>query len=66
MSGTGVATTVTLGAASWPMLRRGGYPQDEGGGVLAASGIGAILSPPMIGAAAFLIAEFLDVSYLTC
>ena len=44
---------------------RGGYPKEEGGGVLAASGIGAILSPPTLGAAAFIIAEFLKVSYLT-
>ena len=65
VSGSGVATTVTLGSVTWPILRRGGYPKDEGGGVLAASGIGAILSPPTLGAAAFIIAEFLEVSYLT-
>ena len=65
VSGSGVATTVTLGTVTWPILRRGGYPAEEGGGVLAASGIGAILSPPTLGAAAFIIAEFLGVSYLT-
>ena len=65
VSGSGVATTVTLGGVSWPLLRRAGYPKEEGGGVLAAAGIGALLSPPTLGAAAFLIAEFLDVSYLT-
>jgi len=65
VSGSGVATTVTLGTVTWPMLRRGGYPKEAGGGVLAASGIGAILSPPTLGAAAFIIAEFLGVSYLT-
>ena len=64
VSGSGVATTVTLGTVTWPILRRAGYPKEEGGGVLAASGIGAILSPPTLGAAAFIIAEFLDVSYL--
>jgi TRAP transporter 4TM/12TM fusion protein len=65
VSGSGVATTVTLGSVTWPILRRGGYPRDEGGGVLAASGIGALLSPPTLGAAAFIIAEFLQESYLT-
>jgi TRAP transporter 4TM/12TM fusion protein len=64
VSGSGVATTVTLGGVAWPLLRRAGYPREEGGGVLAAAGIGAILSPPTLGAAAFLIAEFLEVSYL--
>jgi TRAP transporter 4TM/12TM fusion protein len=64
VSGSGVATTVTLGSVTWPILRKGGYPKEQGGGVLAASGIGAILSPPTLGAAAFIIAEFLGVSYL--
>ncbi|MDQ3937332.1 MAG: TRAP transporter fused permease subunit, partial [Chloroflexota bacterium] len=64
VSGSGVATTVTLGGVSWPILRRAGYPPEQGGGVLAAAGIGAILSPPTLGAAAFIIAETLGVSYL--
>jgi TRAP transporter 4TM/12TM fusion protein len=64
VSGSGAATTVTLGTVTWPILRRGGYPREQGGGVLAASGIGAILSPPTLGAAAFIIAEFLGISYL--
>ena len=64
VSGSGVATTVTLGSVSWPVLRRAGYPQAQGGGVLAAAGIGAILSPPTLGAAAFIIAELLRESYL--
>ena len=64
VSGSGVATTVTLGAVAWPLLRRAGYTPEAGGGILSASGIGAILAPPMMGAAAFLIAEFLKISYL--
>ncbi|MFN0074577.1 MAG: TRAP transporter permease [Chloroflexota bacterium] len=64
VSGSGVATTVTLGSLAWPMLRRGGYDRDTAGGILAASGLGAILSPPTLGAAAFLIAEYLNVTYL--
>ena len=63
VSGSGVATTVMLGAISWPMMRRAGYPADTGGAMLAAAGIGAILSPPVMGAAAFLIAEFLNITY---
>jgi TRAP transporter 4TM/12TM fusion protein len=63
VSGSGVATTVTLGSVTWPLLRKAGYPKDDGGGMLAAAGIGAILSPPTLGAAAFIIAEFLEESY---
>jgi TRAP transporter 4TM/12TM fusion protein len=64
VSGSGVATTVTLGALAWPMLRKAGYDRDTAGGILSAAGIGALLSPPTLGAAAFLIAEYLEVSYL--
>ena len=64
VSGSGVATTVTLGAVVWPLLRRAGFSAEIGGGILSASGIGAIMAPPMMGAAAFLIAEFLQITYL--
>jgi TRAP transporter 4TM/12TM fusion protein len=64
VSGSGVATTVTLGSVAWPLLRRAGYDRESGGAVLSAAGIGAILSPPTLGAAAFLIAEYLRISYL--
>ncbi|MFY9314008.1 MAG: TRAP transporter fused permease subunit [Burkholderiales bacterium] len=63
-SGSGVATTVTLGAVASPMLAKVGYSKDEAGGLLAAGGLGAIISPPVLGAAAFIIAEFLKISYL--
>ncbi len=63
-SGSGVATTVTLGAVAWPMMKKVGYAPADAGGLLAAGGLGAIISPPVLGAAAFLIAEFLKISYL--
>ncbi len=63
-SGSGVATTVTIGSVAWPMLARSGYERNAAGGLLAAGGLGAIISPPVLGAAAFLIAEFLSISYL--
>ena len=64
VSGSGVATTVMLGSVSWPLLRRAGFKPETGGAILSAAGIGALLSPPTLGAAAFLIAEFLRISYL--
>jgi TRAP transporter 4TM/12TM fusion protein len=63
-SGSGVATTVTLGSVAYPMLQKAGYEKNAAGGLLAAGGLGAIISPPVLGAAAFLIAEFLKISYL--
>ena len=63
-SGSGVATTVTLGAVAYPLLAKAGYGKNAAGGLLAAGGLGAIISPPVLGAAAFLIAEFLKISYM--
>ena len=65
VSGSGVATTVTLGSVAWPVHEaRGVRRRTLPGAMLAASGIGALLSPPTLGAAAFLIAEYLRISYL--
>src|SRR5436190_20796814 len=63
-SGSGVATTVTIGAVAYPLMQRAGFERNAAGGLLAAGGLGAIISPPVLGAAAFLIAEFLKISYL--
>jgi TRAP transporter 4TM/12TM fusion protein len=63
-SGSGVATTVTVGSVAASMLNKIGYDKNAAGGLLAAGGLGAIISPPVLGAAAFLIADFLKISYL--
>jgi TRAP transporter 4TM/12TM fusion protein len=63
-SGSGVATTVMVGSVAYPMMKKAGFRPDAAGGLLAAAGLGAIISPPVLGAAAFLIAEFLKISYL--
>ena len=64
VSGSGVANTVTLGSVAWPMLKRAGYAPAMGGAIFSAAGIGAIICPPALGAAAFIIAEFLHITYL--
>lgn len=63
-SGSGVATTVTVGSVAGKMLQEMGYEKNAAGGLLAAGGLGAIISPPVLGAAAFLIADFLGRSYM--
>lgn len=63
-SGSGVANTVAIGSVAYPMLEKSGYDKDNAGGFLAAGGMGAITTPPVMGAAAFLIAEFLRISYV--
>src|SRR5439155_389102 len=63
VSGSGVATTVTLGSITYPMLKRAGHDRESSGAILSAGGIGAVISPPVLGPAAFLMAEIL-VSYI--
>jgi TRAP transporter 4TM/12TM fusion protein len=63
-SGSGVATAVTLASVATPMLRRAGYDRERAGAILSAGGIGAVLSPPVMGAASFLIAELTRVPYV--
>jgi TRAP transporter 4TM/12TM fusion protein len=64
VSGSGVATTVTLGAITYPMLRKAGHDRESSGAILSAGGIGAVISPPVLGAAAFLMSEILRIPYL--
>ena len=53
-----------MGAIAYPLLQKAGYDRESAGGLLSAGGIGAVISPPILGAAAFLIAEILKITYL--
>ena len=64
VSGSGVATTVTLGSIAYPMLKKAGHDKESSGAILSAGGIGAVISPPVLGPAAFIMAEILRISYL--
>jgi TRAP transporter 4TM/12TM fusion protein len=64
VSGSGVATTVTLGSIAYPMLKKAGHDRESSGAILSAGGIGAVISPPVLGPAAFIMAEILRISYL--
>jgi TRAP transporter 4TM/12TM fusion protein len=61
--GSGVATTMSVTPVMWPILKKAGYSADMAAGLIAAGGIGAVISPPLMGAAAFLIMQFLNVPY---
>jgi TRAP transporter 4TM/12TM fusion protein len=61
--GSGVATTMSVSPVMWPVLKQAGYTPNMAAGLIAAGGIGAVLSPPLMGAAAFLIMQFLGVSF---
>jgi len=61
--GSGVATTMSVTPIMWPILKKAGYSPDMAAGLIATGGIGAVLSPPLMGAAAFLIMQFMGVSF---
>ncbi|MFN3659445.1 MAG: TRAP transporter permease [Pseudolabrys sp.] len=63
ISGSAVANVVATGVVSIPMMKRGGYPGYKAGAIEAVASTGGQLMPPVMGAAAFLMAEFLQMSY---
>lgn len=63
VSGSSVANAVTTGSFTIPLMRRAGYADTTAGGVVAASSTGGQIMPPVMGAAAFIMAQFLGVSY---
>jgi len=65
LSGSSVANAVTVGSLTIPAMIRVGYKREFAGAVEAASSTGGQITPPVLGAAAFLMIEFLNVSYQT-
>jgi len=65
LSGSSVANAVTVGSLTIPAMIRLGYPRHFAGGVEAASSTGGQITPPIMGAAAFLMIEFLNLPYST-
>jgi TRAP transporter 4TM/12TM fusion protein len=61
--GSGVATTMSVAPIMWPILSKAGYSPNMAAGLIATGGIGAVLSPPLMGAAAFLIMQFLGTTF---
>jgi len=63
ISGSSVANTVTTGSFTIPLMKRTGYPDYFAAGVEASSSTMGQIMPPIMGAAAFIMAEFLGISY---
>ena len=63
VSGSSVGNTVTTGSVTIPMMKRTGYPPEFAGAVEAASSTGGQIMPPIMGAAAFLMAEYMNIPY---
>jgi TRAP transporter 4TM/12TM fusion protein len=63
ISGSAVANVTATGVVTIPMIKRDGYPAHKAGAIEAVASTGGQLMPPVMGAAAFLMAEFLQISY---
>ena len=63
LSGSSIANAVTVGSLTIPAMIRVGYPRHFAAGVEAASSTGGQITPPIMGAAAFLMIEFLNIPY---
>lgn len=64
ITGSSVANTVSNGAFTIPMMKKSGYKGEFAGAVEAASSTGGQIAPPIMGAAAFIMIEFIDTSYV--
>lgn len=63
VSGSSVGNTVTTGSVTIPMMKKTGYQGEFAAAVEAAASTGGQIMPPIMGAAAFLMAEYMDVTY---
>jgi TRAP transporter 4TM/12TM fusion protein len=63
ISGSSIANTVTTGTFTIPLMKRVGYSAVKAGAIECAAGVNGQLMPPVMGAAAFLIAEYVGITY---
>ncbi|XKF15113.1 TRAP transporter permease [Halomonas sp. BLK-85] len=64
ISGSSIANTVTTGTFTIPMMKRVGFPSEKAGAVEVASSVNGQIMPPVMGAAAFLMVEYVGISYV--
>lgn len=65
LSGSVITNVLTTGAMTIPAMKRTGYPARYAAGIEACASTGGVLMPPVMGATAFVMASFLDISYIT-
>lgn len=65
INGSGVANAAAVGTVTIPMMKKAGFKSHFAGAVEAVSGTGGVIAPPIMGAASFVMAEFLGIPYRT-
>ena len=64
ISGSSIANVVTTGTFTIPLMRRVGFPPEKAGAVEVSSSVNGVLTPPVMGAVAFLMTEYVGISYV--
>ena len=64
VSGSSIANIVTTGTFTIPLMKKVGYPATKAGAIEVAASTDGQLAPPIMGAAAFIIAEYVNVPYI--
>lgn len=64
ISGSSIANVVTVGTFTIPLMKKSGYPAHKAGAIEVASGVNGQLMPPIMGAAAFIMAEYVNIPYV--
>lgn len=64
ISGSSIANVVTTGTFTVPLMKRVGFPPEKAGAVEVSSSINGVLTPPVMGAVAFLMTEYVGISYV--
>ncbi|MEM7743293.1 MAG: TRAP transporter permease [Pseudomonadota bacterium] len=64
ISGSSIANTVTTGTFTIPLMKKIGFPSEKAGAVEVASSTNGQLTPPVMGAAAFLMVEYVNIPYI--
>jgi TRAP transporter 4TM/12TM fusion protein len=64
ISGSSAANVVTTGAFTIPLMKRMGYPSHTAGAIEAVASTGGMFTPPIMGAGAFIMAEYLNIPYM--
>ncbi len=65
ISGSSIANVVTTGTFTIPMMKKVGFSSEKAGAVEVASSVNGQIMPPVMGAAAFLMVEYLNISYFS-
>ena len=64
ISGSSIANTITVGSLTIPLMKKMGFSAEKAAAIEVSAGVNGQIMPPVMGAAAFLMAEYLSIPYV--